>query len=204
MFEEEVKAAGEQLTNVCTFAQKMQAVARVATTRLKSSALNQVSEEVKQFNAWFKAKIDEAETIPGILPEDLSVMTAQKEDLREIESRKAYNDIRSWDASKIQRDDALQAIENIRSYWKKLSDTLTGDAGKSISERSVRGQFTAVPNYRFKIGQMVKTKKGNKVGKVVGLARENGTGRAIYTVRLVSDDKTKNYYTGEIKVMPTE
>lgn len=140
------------------------------------------------------------ESTEGVLAEDVSAIEGQIENLNDIASRNHHSDIRSWDARFVQREDARLALGQISQYWKNVMKAYLSDQyNRRKSAASKAEELAGVPNYRFKVGQMVKV--GNRYGKVIGASKEGGTGKQVYDVRLNGSDKIRKCSTNEMKAM---
>lgn len=91
--------------------------------------------------------------------------------------------IDSWAEKSVVRNDALEALRRFSKTWSKASQVSNS---KSLS------------GYRFTIGETVQVKNSKRIGKIVGMRRQNGTGKQVYQVRLVNNDSTKEFGVNEI------
>ncbi len=163
---------------------------------------NRAISDIKYYIDVFKAACEKVKTMPGMLPEDLVSIETTVNDLQEIAGRQFYDDVRSFDAKVVQREDAKLVFNNTKYHWGKIAETYAEpEPNIKKFDRREKAKLAAVPSYRYKLGQMVKV--GNRVGKVIGMSKEGGNGRAVYEVRIDGVDAPRRCYTNEIKKLET-
>lgn len=153
--------------------------------KIKNADERYVKNVIKNF-------IDESENIKNVINiegNDLNELKSVQENLKDI-NKSLKNDTKSFSMIKEQVDSASIAVDNFKSYWVKRYNKMV-DIYNDPSSKSDRITYPGIPNYRFKIGERVKTKKGNKTGKIIGIQKEGGSGKQLYTVRLDSEDGFK-------------
>lgn len=182
------------------FAEEALALTEEALQAIEEATPTRAEEEVKFYTKALEQMAIEAEDVPGMMVDDTGFMAGAMEDLKEIARRAHHDDIRAWEARGVQQEDAKLAIDRIRSHWaKRLEDMKDLDYVKKVNRLARKAHAGTVPNYRYKVGQMVKVKQSRRYGKIVGAKLEGGTGKQVYEVKVNGVDNPKKYYTDELE-----
>lgn len=174
-------------------AERIVSTATRAIGELNQATASNATNIIKRYLMALKNLEDECADDSGMLPEDIGTIAAQTDDVTDVALRRFHSDIRSWDAYSVQREDAKLAFSKIASYWGKIVNVYKSS---EPSRRKTAAKSYGVPNYRYKVGQMVKV--GNRFGKVVGVSKEGGTGKQLYEVRIDGKDQTRKCGLKEI------
>lgn len=186
--------------NFVRYAEDVLSLADEAIESLEQATPTRANEEVKYYASILDEAATQAEDVPGMMVDDAGFMSGAAEDIKEIARRSFHSDIRAWEARGVQKDDAILAFSRVRSYWaKRLDDVSDVDTIRKINRLASKSNPGTVPNYRYKVGQMVKVKKSRRYGKVVGARLEGGTGKQVYEVKVNGVDKAKLCYVDEIE-----
>lgn len=169
-----------------------------ALESIEQSTSTRAEDEIKFYTKAFEEMTAQAADVPGMMAEDVAFMSGAVGDLREITGRSHHSDIRAWEARGVQQEDAKIAVDRIRSYWvKRLQQMDNIEHIKKVNRLAQKKAAGTVPNYRFKVGEIVKAK--NRYGKVIGARLEGGTGKQVYEVKVNGVDKPKLYYNDELQ-----
>lgn len=195
MRREQIPVAAEEAAAVCG---DIADAAIEGVDLLKQATGSKAPELIKRMSQVLKSAKIKLENTPGIVNDDIIAIESQVDDLDNIAGRQHFSDIRSWDAKAVQKEDARLVLGKIHQYWKNVSQEYTSDQyNRRQSFASKTNLNPALPNYRFKVGQMVKV--GNRYGKVVGAAKEGGTGKHVYEVKINGADKVRRCSANEMK-----
>ena len=154
---------------------------------------SKASDELREFVKLFQMAEEKIKTSPGFTNADLAAIRSQIADLTEIARRTFFNDIRSWNGRAEQQQDAMHLFTTMKLHWSKRLTDLQSDVAANKN-----GLFAGVPNYRFKVGQMVRVNSSRRYGKVLSISRKGGTGTQQYEVRVNGVDSSKIFGVREL------
>lgn len=184
-----------ELSNAKKLALKISRVCYRAVEKIgQSTGQDATKRLIKQYIKVMDGALDKVKNTPGMLTEDVSAIEAQLEELRSISGRNIPENIRSWEAKSVMREDAKLVMGKAMRYWSSVATQAEDE--NAYRMRAARSH-QSTPNYRYKIGQMVKV--GNRYGKVVGASLEGGTGKQMYDVKLTSNDNIVKCTAAEMK-----
>lgn len=182
------------------YATDVLALSEEAVGAIEQATSTRAEEEIKLYTKALKEASIEADDIAGMTEADSAFLKGAVDDLTEIAKRTHHNDIRAWEARGLQKNDALLAFDRVRSYWTKVVKQLDNlEAVQKINRLANKSHPGTVPNYRYKIGQMVKLKGSGRYGKIIGSKLDGGTGKQVYEVRVNGADRPKQCYVNEIE-----
>ncbi len=129
-------------------------------------------------------KLDDLVDVEEADPEDLYVLEGHLENMKEICTRRFYNDTRSWDDRASQKEDAKIALQTMKMFWD----------GANAAKANLPG----LPAYRFKVGEQVKVISSKRSGKVISVSCEGGTGKQLFVVKFPNEDKPRKFYVRQL------
>lgn len=154
-----------------------------AISKSKSMPNNMYIDYVKRYLNRLKKFETKIKNDGKMQESDSLELRATIDEVSSIANTKVEEGIRSWDTNYVKTNDIVIRLQ--RSL--------------RIFEQSSKKVIKSVPSYRFNIGQDVKVVSSNRTGKIIGLKRENGNGRQLYTVRVAGISVPKTYGVNELR-----
>jgi hypothetical protein len=130
--------------------------------------------------------------------EDINHIETFENDMKNIIITGDNGELKSFSKSYETKYNATESLRKYLKYWSSKTKKIQ-NAYENPYIKAGRITYRGLPTYRFKIGQRVKIKNTNKRGKIVGIQKENGFGKQIYSVKLDSDDKAKSFSSVELE-----
>lgn len=143
----------------------------------------------------FDEAIALSEETVGMRQQDIETVQSFADNIRNISRREFPSDIRSWSAKRLQKNDAILAIDTFimamqksMKYWHDMSPS-----------QRYKTTLNGMPNYKFGVGETVKIAQTGRIGKVLEIGKENGTGKQYYKVRINGVDSPKTFGRNELR-----